>query len=415
AALVRQPGSGRSAVRPLLPTAWTLSVLWGLVGFLLCLLSAPLLAEALGSPEATGVIRLMSVNVVLDGFAAVPGALLTRELAQARRLVADVSGMALNLAVTGALAVLGAGAWSLAGGNIAGTALVVVLLVVLAGTRPRFGLHRAHAATITRCGAAMLGSSTVLVLAQATPQLVTGTLLGASALGLLYLASNVANWPAAIVTGTVERVALATFSRVRERGGDLSRAVSGVFGLVGVVVLPGGIGLAVLAEPLVLVLYGPDWSPAAMALSGLAVAAVARVVSELVFNLMVAAGALASSVGLQLAWLLALVPFSCVGAWWWGLTGVAWAQAFVAATVALPLQVWGAHRAGVRVRELARGVWPASVLGLVLLLALLALRLTGLTAVVELVVGVVLVGVIVVLGGLRQYRRCRGLLDEPAR
>ncbi|WP_039789164.1 hypothetical protein, partial [Actinoalloteichus spitiensis] len=54
------------------------------------------------------------------------------------------------------------------------------------------------------------------------------------------------------------------------------------------------------------------------------------------------------------------------------------------------------------------------VLGLLALLALLALRHAGLAVAVELVVGVVLVGAVVTLGGLRQYRRCRGLLDAPS-
>ncbi|APU17752.1 MULTISPECIES: oligosaccharide flippase family protein [Actinoalloteichus] len=396
----------------MLPTAWTLSVLWGAVGAVICLAGAGGLADLLGSPAATDLIRVMAVTLLLDGFASVPAAMLTRELRQARRLVADVSGMAVNLTLTALLALGGLGPWALVIGNVTGTALTAVLVMGLARVWPRFGFDRRYGAEITRCGATMLGASILLVVVQATPQAVTGSLLGASTLGFFYLASNMANWPAVLVSATVERVALATFSRARDAGRDLSHAVSTVLGLVCAVVLPGGVALAVLAEPLIQVVYGSRWSLAAAALSGLALAAVARVVAELVFSLLIAVDAMSSSVLLLACWAAASVPATIWAAGVWGLPGVAWAQAAVALLVALPVHLLALRRARVSLLTVVGGaaVPLFSALGCGALL--LGLRGLALPAVIELAVGGLVVGAVVFAGVLRAQRRVGAALGD---
>ncbi|WP_086789910.1 lipopolysaccharide biosynthesis protein, partial [Crossiella equi] len=323
ASVVRHSGD----VRPLLPTAWTVAVCGGTAAFALCLVLAPALATGLGSPGATDIVRLLSANVFLDGFAAVPGALLTRELRQASRLVADLCGVVVNLGLTCGLALAGFGAWALAVGHVSGTLVVVVLLLFVTRQWPRFGFDREHFREVGRYGITVVASGILIVMANALPQVVTGSFLGATALGFFYLANNVANWPVSIVSTTVERVALATFSRARDRGVDLDRAAGEVVGLVGIAVVPGGLALAILAGPIVEVVYGSDWAPAAHVLSGLAIAAVARVLADLAFHLLLAVGAPLSSALIQLWWLLALVPATVAAALVWGLVGISWAQA----------------------------------------------------------------------------------------
>ncbi|ASO22912.1 PST family polysaccharide transporter [Actinoalloteichus hoggarensis] len=398
------------AIDAVLPTAWTLSVLWGAVGAVICLVSAPWLADLLGSPAATDLIRVMAVTLLLDGFASVPAAMLTRELRQARRLVADVSGMAVNLTVTTLLALGGLGPWALVIGNVTGTVVTVVLVMGLARVWPRFGFDRAHGAEITRCGAAMLGASVLLVVVQATPQAVTGSLLGAGTLGFFYLASNMANWPAVLVSATVERVALATFSRARDAGHDLSRAVSAVLGLVCAVVLPGGVALAILAEPLIEVVYGPRWSLASAALSGLALVSVARVIAELVFSLLIAVDAMASSVLLLACWAAASIPATIWAAQVWGLAGVAWAQASAALLVALPIHLLALRRARVSLRTVVGGAAVPLFSALGCGAVLTGLRGLGLPVLIEILLGGLVVGAVVTGGVLRAQHRVTAAL-----
>lgn len=393
AALVRRPGP----IDTLLPTAWTLSVAGGVLVCAAAVAGAPLLATALGSPQAAPLIQVMSLNILVNGFASVPAAVLSREIQQGRRLVADFLGVLTNVGVTAALALSGAGPWSLAFGNVTGAVVVVVALMVLAGVAPRFGFARAHAADIARVGSTMMISAVLLVLLQSAPQAVTGTLLGATAIGLFYIANNVANWPISVVSATLERVVLSSFARVREAGADLGAAASSVLALVGGSVAISAVGLALLAGPLLGTVYGAAWLPAASMLAGLALANVARVVAELVFSLLVAADSVLASLLPQLAWLAVLVPASVLGARGWGFEGVGWAQALVGFGWALPVHLWFARRAGVRVARLLGGLGTPLCIAAGLAGALVALRLTIPSPVVTLAVGIPLTGASVLL------------------
>lgn len=409
AAVMRHDGD----VGPMLPTAWTLSLAWSALAFTAAQLLAPAIAAALGSPEATGLLRLMACSVLLDGLAAVPAAMLVRELLQTRRLIADVSGMGVNLLLTASLAFAGFGPWSLAIGNVGGTVLVVVLLIVLSGTYPRLGFDRGHSGEVIRCGAAMMGSSLLLVSLQGAPQLVTGSVLGATALGFFYIANNVANWPVSVVSNVLERIALPTFSRARDQGGDMSAALAGVVGLVGGAVLTCGTCLAVLAEPIVRLLYGQSWLPAVPALVGLAVATVARAVAELVFNLLVAMRAATTALIPQFVWLVTLLPATILAGHVWGLAGIGWAQAGVAVLIAVPVHLWCVHRAGLDVGMLARGCLVPVLVAIATAVALLALRAASPGPVFTLIGGAtVTAGAVAAVVGLLRTRINEALASE---
>lgn len=408
-ALVRHDGD----VRPLLPTVWTISISGGALVYLGCLFTAPVLADGLGSPQATGLIRLLCLNVLFDGFAAVPGALLTRELRQGLRLIADLSGLIVNLALTVGLALLGAGAVALVVGHICGTATVTVALFIVTKELPKFGLNKAHIHEVIKYGGAVVASSIVMVLLQYAPQTITGHLLGATALGFLYLAANVANWPASVISTTVERIGLATFSRARDAGVSLNRAAGGVIQMVAMATLPTGAALAMLAPHIIQVVYGSPWLPAASVLSGLAVATVAKVLADLVFNLMITAGATVSSVLIQVIWLIVLVPVAVVATLQWQLDGMGWSVALVAIVVALPVHAWGLRTTGIHVPALIRG------LGVPLLFTAVTIGLLCVVGVLlpsplpALLVGVTVTAFIVSLGLLRGRKALSNALDDP--
>ncbi|KAA2261176.1 oligosaccharide flippase family protein [Solihabitans fulvus] len=383
ASLIRRVG----AVERMLPTAWTMSVGGGAVCAVVAALGSGAFASALGSPQSAGVIQLMSLNILINGFASVPASLLKRELQQGKRLIADSIGLVVNVALTTSLALSGAGPWSLAIGHITAGTLVAVLLMAFTKCWPRFGFDRAFGREVASVGAAMAGSSVLLIALQSAPQAVTGRLLGATAIGYFFIANNVANWPIQIVSTTLERVALATFSRTRDSGGDLSETAAAMFGLVAGTVLIAGTSLAVLATPILGTVYGKTWLPAASMLAGLALANVARIIAELVFNLLVAANSMLISLLPQLAWLVVLVPASVVGARLWGFEGIGWAQAAVGFAWAIPMNLWCARRAGVRVGRVLRAMVTPAVIAVLLGVVLLALHAASSSRLLTLAIG----------------------------
>jgi PST family polysaccharide transporter len=310
----------------------------------------------LGSDGADNLVRILAITVFLDGFAAVPGAMLARGLKQGRRMIADLSGTAVNLAVTCGMAIAGFGAMSLVAGQVLGTAVVVIFLLVLTKMLPRPGFDKIAFGEVVRVGGAVTLSSLLWVALQFVPQTVVGHLLGTTALGFFYLALNMAGWPASIISTTVDRVALAIFSNSRDAGISVDKAAGEVLGLVSVVALPVCAFLGVLSPDVIEVVYGSRWSPAAGVLTGLSLLVAVRMLTDVVFQLLISIGANKSSVASQVIWLIALVPATFAAALWGNVATVGIAVGLVAIFVAVPVHAWVLRGAGMRLSLLVKGL-----------------------------------------------------------
>jgi len=401
AAVVRHTGD----IRPMLPTVWSVSLIGSVLTYLVCYFAAPLLADGFGESGATALIRVLSLNVILSGIAIVPAAVLTRNLQQGKRLIADLVGVAASLSLTGILALAGYGAWSLVVGNCIGTAVVVALLVALSHEFPHVGIDRLYLREVARIGGAAMAGALLLTVLVSVPQIVTGSMLGATALGFFYLASNVAHWPVQIATATLQRVILAMFSRQRDAGERMDVAAGSVLARLLAVCLPAAAALAILADPVIVILYGDRWKPAAIVLSALAIAAMVRILSEVVLDLLLALGAPGLTVAVNLIWLVGLIPVTIVAGHVWGLAGIAWAQAGVAIVVSLPANAYALHRAGIRPLPLLGRITPG-LIGLPLAVAAqLILSVTMQNSWLVLLAGAAVTALAVLLGLLLVSRR----------
>jgi O-antigen/teichoic acid export membrane protein len=115
-----------------------------------CFALAPNLADLMNAPQATGVLRLLCIQVIFDGISTVLSGTLTRRFLQARRFVADSSNFALGTTVTIILAVAGRGAMSLAIGRIAGGIVGMVLIWIFSPVMFGPGWEREEARELVR-------------------------------------------------------------------------------------------------------------------------------------------------------------------------------------------------------------------------------------------------------------------------
>ena len=211
-ALVRWKGDPRDIA----PTVTTISIVSSAVLFGLCWFAAPEFALQLGSPGATGVVRLLCSSVLIDGATAAAAQLVNREFRQGTRFVVDFSNLALSTGITVVLALAGAGPWSLAAGRLVGNGLTAVLLFRLIDLWPRPGFNRQQAKELIRFGLPLAGASLLMVAMLNVDYVITGHILGAVALGLYLQAFNLASWPVNMFSTVVRRVSLAAFARVQD-------------------------------------------------------------------------------------------------------------------------------------------------------------------------------------------------------
>lgn len=342
-ALVRWPGDPREIA----PTVTTISVVTSGLLYVLCFAAAGPFASALGAPEATGVVRLLCLSVLIDGLTATPAQLLTREFRQGQRLIVDLTMFTLSTGLTIGLAGFGFGAWSLAWGRLAGNGVGAVVLFRFASLWPRPGFDRTQIRALLSFGLPLAGASLLVFAMLNVDYIVVGSLAGPIALGFYLQAFNLSSWPVNVFSLSVRRVSLAAFSRLQDRPDELVSALVRASTLLSAVTLPICALLGMLAGPIITTVYGQQWAPAAAALQWLAVLAAIRVITELAYDFLVAVGRSTSTMVLQAVWTLLLVATLPVAASAGGIRGVALAHAIVAVGVVLPLYLVAIRRAGV--------------------------------------------------------------------
>jgi PST family polysaccharide transporter len=372
----------------------------------------------MGAPEATNVVRVLTLSVIISGLVAVPVALLQRDFRQDKRTVADLTTAIVSPVTSIVCALAGMGAMSLAVGSLAGSAIGAVLFISFAPAGMRFGFDRDTARKLLAFGLPLAGSSIVVFAAGNVDKMVVGAIFGAKSLGIYLLAFNLANLPVSTFSTPMRSVAPAAFARLQHDRPRMNRAFLMSSSLLGAVALPACVLLAAAPGPLIQVLYGTKWQAAATILPWLGALAALRIFFELVYDFFVVLANTRAVFTIQVVWLITLAPSIWLGAHLWGLPGTGAAQLAAGLFVVLPMYLWELRRDGIRPRSLAGSLAVPFGAGILVagVTVLLQLLIKNDWAVL---VSVGLVGVAAMAGLLYRMRHTLGTLrsgtPEPAR
>jgi hypothetical protein len=247
----------RGELEEMAPTAATMAMSFSVVVYGLMWFIAPVLASVAHTPDATGVIRLLTTVILVDGATAVRSAALMRTFRQDKLIVANVAGLVVNAAVAISLAAAGAGAYSFAAGLVASFVVTGILVFVFAGLPIRVGFDRPIAGRLMRFGLPLAGSLGVEVVLLNADYIIIGHTRGEVPLGYYLLAFNISTWALGVLSSAVRYVSVAGFSRLSEVDAEtLSAGVRRTLPLLVTGVVPIAALTAALAGPLTVVLYG---------------------------------------------------------------------------------------------------------------------------------------------------------------
>ncbi|MFJ7780826.1 oligosaccharide flippase family protein [Streptomyces yangpuensis] len=354
-AIVRWEGDPRRFA----PTVLTLSAASSCLLYAVLFATAPAVADVLGSPEASGVLRVMCLCVVLDGLSQVPAGFLTREFAQGRRMAVDALNFVLSTAVTLLLAVQGWGAMSFAWGSVVGNVAALIGCCLAAPGTLKFGWDREQARALLKFGLPLAGASMLALGVVNVDTMVVGSTLDPLALGFYVLAFNISGWPVRIISEAARRVSFAGFSRLADSPQALAAGFARALGVVTAATVPLCVLLAALAAPVIGLVYGERWLPAAGALPWLMALGLVRIGCELAYDCLVAIGRRSSLIAVQGLWLVLLIPALVIGARSGGIVGVAQGHVVVAGAVVVPVFLLALHRGGIPLGAVTRAcAWP---------------------------------------------------------
>jgi O-antigen/teichoic acid export membrane protein len=351
-AIIRWDGDIRRFAR----TVFTLSVASSTLIYLALYAAAPEVARLLGSPGATEMLRLLCIVVIIDGFGTVPLALITREFAQGRRMLIDMTNFVISQSITLWLAFTGHGVISFAWGSVVGCTASVIVATLTAPYIVLPGWNSRDARQLLQFGLPLAGAGLLTLGVLNVDSAIVGATLGSAMLGLYQLAFNMSGWPVNIISQTVDRISFAGFSRVAGSAKVLAAAFTRSIGLLMAITVPACVLLATLAEPLIHTIYGERWVSAAPALSLLAMLGMLRVAFALLGDCL-AMTKRNTLMAVQALWLVTLIPALLIGARHGGITGVSLAHVVVAAGLVGPAFLWALSRSGITVRSIFRACW----------------------------------------------------------
>lgn len=300
----------------------------GSVSVLFSLAIATIIA-ACGWPMAASYhdVRLIPLMLILASsylfvpLSVVPMALMARAM-QFRGHFAVNVGAALAQGTIGvALAAHGWSAFALAWATVAAAATRGVVAQVMRPAFPR-RLHLAGIGQVVHFGARASVLYLTGALGTRTPDLIVGKLVGVFAVGLYSRAVSLSDQFRMLIAGAIGSVFFPAFARIRDRGEPLGPAYLRVVAGYSALVWPGMAGLALAAEPIIRLLYGPVWLGTAPLLSMIALTEILLIALPLVSDLPILAGRLNALLARNLIDTAMSIALLAAGTHW-GVTGAA--------------------------------------------------------------------------------------------
>lgn len=244
-------------------------------------LATPLIVAVYGQPELAAIVWGLSTVFVLSGATTQFRADLTRTLRFRALVRADLVSQLVGVLVAVALALAGRGLWAIVCQQVVAAAVACALNVRSSQWRPGLPRRGVPLRRFFRFGGGLLGTQLVGYLTKNIDNIALGTFSGAVPLGYYSRAYQLLMTPLNTINAPMTRVALPVLSRVQDDDATYARYLAKVQ-LVACYLTATVFAVAAgLAEPLVLVLFGHDWTPVAPIFAVLALGGIFRAVAQI--------------------------------------------------------------------------------------------------------------------------------------
>lgn len=338
-----------------LDTAWTFNVMFGAAIALTLFLLAEPTAAFYRHPELVPVMRVLAIGWLVQGLENVGPVAFRRELEFNKEYWFLSAKKLAAFAVTIPLAIWLRSYWALVVGIVAGKFLSAWLSYAVHPFRPRFSLKGAR--ELFAFSRWLFVNNVLFFLNQRTSDVVIGRLAGAQALGLYNLSFEISNMPTTELAAPINRAVLPGYAQLYRETGTLAQSYVAVIGLIALLSIPAGAGIAAIAAPFVTVVLGPKWLDAIPLIQILAFYGCVASLGTNTGVVMMAVGRPHLMTAMALTHVCVLVPALVIATRTWGLAGAA--LAVLAATVlVLPLNFAILARVlGAGAMDLVRPLW----------------------------------------------------------
>lgn len=308
---------------PVVTTIFTINAALNVLCATIVLSVSEIGAQFFGDTGVQSVLQLLAIAPLLNTFEFLPATSLERAGAFRAIALVGVSKSLINTGLTVWLAIAGLSYMSIAWGHIVTTLFSVICLNVIGWkfVSLRLGLHDWR--RIARFGLQMLTLGAVAGMTTRLTDLMIGRIISLSALGLYSRAAGLNSLLWDNLHLVVTRVVFVDFAEQHRRKLPLRDSYLRIVAILTALLWPAFMGLAILAGPLVLAIYGENWVAAALPLSMLSIAGILYVAITMTHEVYTVTGETARLLKLEVKRNLAGSVLFALGC----LAGLGWAAA----------------------------------------------------------------------------------------
>lgn len=223
--------------------------------------AAPFIADFYGDARVQPIMLALSLSLLLTGIMVVPRSILYRDLKFSELVKSQVVGSIIGAMAAVAMAWYGYGVWSLVAQPLIGTAVTAWMTVVYARWLPSMDYSWGSVRSLVHFSVPVLGADMMNYAYRQGDNLIIGKALGSQSLGYYSLAQQIMLYPLTQVSSVIVRVLFPALSRIQDDKDRVRHAYIKAVGAIAVVTFPLMTGLFILADSVVLVVFGEQWQP----------------------------------------------------------------------------------------------------------------------------------------------------------
>lgn len=305
-------------------TAWTISLIRSIIlALIFSAISYPA-SILFNDPRLNGIMLALSGSIIIGGLGNPQTSIFIRDLVFSRQFLLDVAQKFISVGVSIAVALEFHSYWALVLGQVASQVAGVAISYVIIPYRPKFSLK--HWRDIFDFSVWLTLGQVVNTLNWRLDHLLIGGILGKTALGYYSVGDNLANMP---TREAISPLTAPLFPAFSAKGGDKAQLV-GMYqsaqAFITAVALPAGVGVALVAGPLVRLTMSDKWESVIFIIQMLASVYAAQTLGSLAQPLAMATGRTRLLFQRDLQGLLMRIPLILLGLFLGGLKGVIYAR-----------------------------------------------------------------------------------------
>lgn len=240
-------------------TVFYFNIIVGLFLYGVLFIVAPFIADFYNEPQLVAITRIIGLSVLINSFVVVQRALLTIKIdfktqAKAALTAAIISG---GLGIW--MSANGYGVWAIVAQQLINLGINALLLWMLSLWRPRWVYSWKSFHSLFGFGSKLMVSGLIETVYRYIYLIVIGRVFSASDLGYYTRAHQFTDFPSSNLTGVLQRVTYPILCKIQDDDERLAYVYRKFLRLSAFIIFPLMIGLAVVAEPLVLTLLKEQW------------------------------------------------------------------------------------------------------------------------------------------------------------